>query len=158
MLPFWRNLSLALSLGVVGGCYAYTPMQTAPPPGTVVSFELNDPGRVALGQSIGPSAEKIEGALESATDSSYVLKMQSVTFVNGQQTDWTGEHLVVGRQFVTNLTQRQFSSGRTTLAVLGGIAAAAAFVATRSVLGGGNPDTDGTGGGPPTDSFRALRR
>ena len=149
-----RGLLLVFCLGAVDGCYAYTPLESAPPSGSIVSFQLNDPGRVALGQSLGPSVEKIEGAVESATDSSYVLRMQSVTFVNGQTSNWTGERVVVGKQFVMNSRERQFSSSRTTLAVVGGAAAVAAFIVTRGILGSGTPDTDGQGGGPPTDSFR----
>lgn len=145
---------LSFCLGVSNGCYAYIPVGSAPPSGSVVSLQLNDTGRVALGQTIGPSVEKIEGAVESSSDSAYVLRMQSVTFFNGQKGNWTGERVVVGKQFVTNPSKRQFSSSRTTLAVVGGVAAVIAFIATRGVLGGGTPDTDPGGGGPPTDSFR----
>lgn len=144
---------LSFCLGVANGCYSYVPVASAPTSG-VVSLLLTDTGRVALGRTLGPTVEKIEGAVESSSDSAYVLRMQSVTFFNGQRSGWMGERVVVGKQFVTNPSKRQFSSSRTTLAVVGGVAAVIAFIASRGVLGGGTPDTDPGGGGPPTDSFR----
>lgn len=144
---------LSFCLGVANGCYSYVPVASAPTSG-VVSLLLTDTGRVALGRTLGPTVEKIEGAVESSTDSAYVLRMQSVTFFNGQRSGWMGERVVVGKQYVTNPSKREFSTGKTTLAVAGGIAAVIAFIAGRGLLGSGNPDGDPGGGGPPTGSFR----
>jgi hypothetical protein len=145
---------LSFCLGVANGCYAYVPVASAPPSGAIISLDLNDTGRVALGKTLGPTVEKIEGAVESSSDSAYVLRMQSVTFFNGQKSGWTGERIVVGRQYVANPSRREFSTSRTTLAVVGGLGAVLAFIASRGLLGNGNPDTDPGGGGPPTGSFR----
>ena len=146
---------LSFCLGVTNGCYAYVPAASAPPSGSILELQLTDTGRVALGRTLGPTVEKIEGAVESSSDSAYVLRMQSVTFFNGQKSGWTGERVVVGKQYVTNPNRREFSSSRTTLAVVAGVGLVLAFVATRGLLGSGNPDTDPGGGGPPTGSFRS---
>jgi hypothetical protein len=114
-----------------------------------VSLQLNDNGRVALGQTLGPTVESIEGAVEASSDSDYVLRMQSVTFFNGQKSAWTG------RQFVSNTSRRQFSNSKTTLAIVGGVGAVLAFIASRGLLGSGNSPTDPGGGGPPTGSMRS---
>jgi hypothetical protein len=145
---------LSFCLGVANGCYTYVPVASAPPSGSVLSLQLNDTGRVALGQTLGPTVEKIEGAVESSSDSEYVLRMQSVTFFNGQKSGWTGERVAVGKRFVMNTERREFSSSKTTLAVVVGVGAVVAFMATRGLLGSGNPDTDSGGGGPPTGSLR----
>lgn len=150
----WRAMLLSFCLGVTNGCYSYVPVASTPAPGSVLSLQLNDSGRVALGRTLGPTVDKIEGAVESASDSSYVLKMQSVTFFNGQTSNWTGESVAVGKQYVSNTSRRVFSNSRTTLAVLGGVGAVIAFIATRAVIGSGTPDSDPGGGGPPTGSFR----
>ena len=147
---------LSFCLGVANGCYTYVPVASAPPSGSVLSLQLNDTGRVALGQTLGPTVEKIEGAVESASDSEYVLRMQSVTFFNGQKSGWTGERVVVGKRFVMNTNRREFSNSRTTLAIVAGVGAVVAFMATRGLLGSGNTDTDPGGGGPPTGSLRFL--
>lgn len=146
---------LSFCLGVANGCYSYVPVASAPPPGSVLSLQLNDTGRVVLGQTLGPTVDRLEGAVESSSDSEYVLRMQSVTFFNGQRSGWTGERVVVGKRFVTNTNMREFSSSKTTLAVVAGVGAVVAFVLTRGLLGSGNPDTDPGGGGPPTGSLRA---
>jgi hypothetical protein len=144
---------LSFCLGVANGCYSYVPVASAPTSG-VISLLLTDTGRVALGGTLGPTVEKIEGAVESSTDSAYVLRMQSVTFFNGQKAGWTGERVVVGKQYVTNPSKREFSTSKTTLAVFGGVGAVIAFIATRGLLGSGNPDGGPDGGGPPTGSIR----
>ena len=145
---------LSFCLGVANGCYTYVPVASAPPSGSVLSLQLNDTGRVALGATLGPTVERIQGAVESSSDSAYVLRMQSVTLFNGQSNGWTGERVVVGKRFVTNTNRREFSTGKTTLAVVVGVGAVVAFVLTRGLLGSGNPDTDPGGGGPPTGSIR----
>ena len=146
---------LAFSLGVSSGCYSYVPVSSTPASGSVVSLHINDVGRVALGRTIGPAVERIEGKVESATDSAYVLRMQSVTHFNGQQASWTGERVVVEREFVTNSATRIFSRSKTAGAIAGGAAALVAFIATRALLGSGNePGDPDNGGGPPTDAFR----
>jgi hypothetical protein len=147
---------LSFCLGVTNGCYSYVPVASAPPSGSVLSLQLNDTGRVALGPTLGPTVEKIQGAVESSSDSAYVLRMQSVTFFNGQSSGWTGERVVVGKRFVSNTNLREFSSSKTTLAVVVGVGAVVAFVLTRGLLGKGDPGSDPGGGGPPTGSLRSA--
>lgn len=138
-------------LGVtVSGCYAYTPLNSASATGTTVSFVLTDAGRVALGQNIGAEARAVEGEIESATDSGYVLHVTSVSYINGQTNAWTGERLAVRRQDVTDARKRTFSKSRTALLAAVGVGGAMAFIASRHLLGGG-PTVEKTPppGGPP---------
>jgi hypothetical protein len=95
----------------------------APAPGSEVSLGLNDQGRIALGQSVGPAARTIEGTLSSRTDSLFVVKVNSVSYFNGLSNKWSGEPVSVGTSFVQEARLRQFSRSRTVLVV--GIASAA---------------------------------
>ena len=104
----------------------------APAPGSEVSLGLNDQGRIALGQSVGPAARTIEGTLSSRTDSLFVVNVNSVSYFNGLSNKWSGEPVNVGASFVQEARLRQFSRSRTALTV--GLAAAAVLVV---VMGGG---------------------
>jgi hypothetical protein len=148
----WRftgGCLLAFLMGVSSGCYTYTPMPAAPPPGTVLVLGLNDQGRVGLGPSVGPSAQLIEGTLQSRTDSAYVVSVNSVSYFNGGSNKWSGESLTIGRTFVQDVRERQFSRGRTLLVVAAGAAAFLTFALTRSLFSSSSPDKTGTP--PPPD-------
>ncbi len=150
-----RGAVLAFLLGVSQGCYVYPAISTVPVPGTRLRFELNDRGRVGLGGSLGPSAERLEAVLQADMDSAYSVKMVSVSYLNGQSNRWTGEPLVVSKDYLRNVTVREFSKSRTILtaaAVLGG---AVLLIATRGLFGSGTVDTDPPNPNPPGGpSFR----
>lgn len=138
-----RALGLVVAAAATTGCYAYRPVATAAAPGTVVSATLTDAGRVSIGKSVGEGARKIEGQVESVSDTTYVLRMRSVTYLNGQTNDWSGERLSVPRQLVTDVKERFFSRKRTAMAVAGGIGSVVAFILTRSLIGGGSESSAG---------------
>jgi hypothetical protein len=144
---FGRACALAFSAAVVAGCYVYTPAPVTPTAGTQLRLELNDRGRVGLGDSIGPSASTIEGTTVLGSDSAFTLKVTKVGYLNGQSNKWTGERLLVARDFVTNATQQRFSKSRTWLTATGLTAAAIAFISSRSLLGFGS-GSKSSGGGP----------
>jgi hypothetical protein len=134
-------------MGVTTGCYVYTPVAVPPAPGSRLLLELNDRGRVGLGGSIGSSAKSVEGLLQAQTDSAYSLKVVAVSYLNGQTNQWTGEQLVVSRDFVRDVTSRQYSRSRTFLAAAAIVAGTVLLIVTRSIIGGGSPGNGGGGGG-----------
>ena len=142
-----RALVAAFLLGAHTGCYAYAPIAAAPALGTTVSFQITDAGRVSLGSALGSGAEQIEGVIDERNDSAYVLRMRSVTYINGQSNQWSNERIVVGKQYVTNAKERRFSKGRTALVAAGAVAGVLAFIASRSLLGLGSDRERGPGGG-----------
>lgn len=145
-------------MGIANGCYVYTPVQPVPVSETV-SFRVNDAGRVALGQSLGPAVDRIEGVVASVNDSAYVLNMRSVTYFSGDSNAWSGERVEVGKSFVFAPAARRFSRSRTALAIGGGVAAVVGFIVTRALLGKGSPDTeDPGGGGGGTNQLRTPSR
>ena len=143
-----RACVLSFLTGVSTACYVYTPVAAPPVQGSQLLLDLNDRGRVGLGGQIGASGKSVEGLLQPSPDSIFNLKVVSVSYLNGQRNQWTGEALSVSRDFVRDVRARQFSRSRTALTVGGIAAAAVAFIVTRGLIGGGSPGRDG-GGGPP---------
>jgi len=143
-----RLLVLAVSVVTVSGCYVYTAAPAAPAAGTQLLLELNDVGRVGLGDSIGSSAQTIEGTSIQSSDSAYALRVSKVGYLNGQLNDWTGERLVVPRIFVTNARERKFSRSRSGLAATLATAAVVTFISTRGLLGFGSSPRDPGGKKP----------
>src|SRR3979409_2307951 len=130
-MRFCRRFSLLLLWGVASACYVYTPAPAAPGPGTRLLLELNDRGRVGLGDSIGPSGQVVEGTVASNSDSAYSLRVMRVGYLNGQSNTWNGEPLRVSREWVGNATERRFSKSRTWLSASAVSLAAVAFIASR---------------------------
>lgn len=128
--------------GFSTGCYTTAPFASAPQPGQVLVMDLNDQGRVALGPSIGPAATRIEGMLDSRTDSAYVVKVESVVYMNGTNNRWTNEPLTIRSDLVRELHERKFSRSRSALLAAGIVGATVAFIASRGLLGFGSPGTD----------------
>lgn len=147
----WRRIAggflLAFLSGVASGCYTYTPVVAAPVPGTRLDLELNDRGRVGLGENVGAAATTVEGMLQSQTDSAYLIRVASVVYVNGQSNKWNGEPLMVQKDFVKDVSERRFSQRRSLLAAGILTAGVLAFALTRNLLGAGNTDRDPGGGG-----------
>ena len=133
--------------GFASGCYTTVPVASTPTPGQVLVMDLNDSGRLALGPRIGPSASKVEGVLDSRTDSAYVVKVNSVVYLNGSNQRWTNEPLTIQRDLVSELRERKLSPTRTALFTAGTLGAAVAFYASRGLLGLGSPGTDRPPGG-----------
>jgi hypothetical protein len=131
-----------LLTGIATGCYSTVPAAAVPTPGQVLVMELNDNGRVALGPSIGASATKVEGMLDSITDSAYVVKVKSVVYMNGSNQRWTDEPLKIQTDLVRELRERKFSPARTALFAAGSVGTVVAFIATRSLLDLGTPERE----------------
>lgn len=143
-------VSAALALS---GCYVYMPLYTAPAPGTRVSIELSDRGRVALEQNIGPEVKTVEGMLQTVTDDSQlVLSVTEVRGLYGGQSRWGGEVVAFRPEYVRTLRERRYSGGRTFLLGTTLAASTVAFLVTRSLLGGGTGDGSGPPGPPGNEN------
>lgn len=145
----WAALLLAAT-STLGGCYTHAPVAGVPAPGSTVVLDLTDRGRVALSDSVGPSANRIEGVTEAGSDdSSYALRVSSVQFLNGQTNRWNGEPLTVRADLVGRARERRFSRGRTYgLAALVAAAIVAVIVSTDLFAVGDAPPDPGT---PPPE-------
>jgi hypothetical protein len=147
-MRFWNGCLLFVMQGMASACYVYSPAPATPVPGTRVLLELNDQGRVGLGDSIGPSSQVVEGTVMSLSDSAYGVRVVRVGYLNGQSNQWNGEPLMVSKAFVGNARERRFSRSRTWLTAGGVTAAAIAFIASRGLLGFGS-EVRNNGNPPP---------
>lgn len=135
-----------LATAVLSGCYVYKPVEGAARPGMHVALDLNDRGRVALSDSVGPSADRIEGEVSSANgDSSYIVRVASIRYTNGSKQRWTLEPLTVRTDLVHRVREKRFSRARTALITGASTAALVIFAVTVDLFGFGN---EGAGGGP----------
>lgn len=138
----------SLCLPVLAGCYALQPVSTpVPQQGTRVAFDVNDAGRVALGGSMGPAIEQVEGNLLEAESDAYLLSVTAVRLLDGGEQRWAGEAVRIKREYINNTYVRKFSPGRTVAVSAAGIAAVVA-IATASLSPGGTIEVPiDTGGG-----------
>lgn len=130
-------LACATALSVLLGCYVQAPLAGAPQPGTTVVLDLNDRGRLALGDTIGASAARVTGLVERGSDSAYVLRVTAVQYLNGQTNKWSGEPLTVRADLVGRARTRQYSRKRTWALGIGAAAAVVAFALGADLLGDG---------------------
>lgn len=133
---------------LLNACYHYVPLaQRDVVTATLVSAELSTQGASEMAGTVGPDIRKVRGRVLDADGETLTLAMASVTDRRGIDTGWRGEPVRFPRRFLTEITQRRFSLGRTLLfsgAAFGGA------VGASSILGGpGLSDIFGGGGGAP---------
>lgn len=138
-----RAAALAVAWAWLAGCYTYVPLiAPAPDPDHVLAFELNDGGRAAVVDNIGPETARVEGALLRVTDTGYQVSVDQVITLRGRAHQWSGETVTLDRTSVREVRERRFSAPRT-IAVAGSATLSfLAFVVSRGlgVLGGGETD------------------
>jgi hypothetical protein len=144
----------SLCMTVLTGCYDLEPVGTVTPATeSRVAFDVTDAGRVALGGSMGPEIDQIEGYLKSADSSTYTVAVTTVRFLrDGGEQKWTGETVRLKREYVSRSYVRTLNKGRTVVVSLAGAAAIAAIVG-RSLIPAGDPVVD-----VPSDTGSQTRR
>jgi hypothetical protein len=134
------------------GCYTYKQsVTTAVQPGADVSLTITDQGRVGLGNRLGRGVLRVNGRVVNSRDSSdsvWVVQVSSVEMLAGQKTHWAGEEVRLPREYVSDVATREFSRGRTWLAVGVTVAAVALAIGTASLVAGGSESDDTK---PPPD-------
>lgn len=133
------------------GCYSHARVDAAAPPvGRVVAAEITDQGRVALADSLGPSPDRVEGRLVSATDSTLTMAVSAVRTLRGERTPWTGEAVTLRRSSVGQLTERRLSVGQSVLAGAVAVGGAVALALTLGIAGDRDGDPGDRTDPPPT--------
>ena len=123
------NCFAALTFLLTAGCYNLEPVASVTPtPGTRLSLAINDGGRLALGGSMGPEIRVVEGKLLTKQDSTYVLSMVGVNYLNGTFQKWAGETVRINSGMVSGFFEKRFSTAKTVMLLAGG--AAAGYVVT----------------------------
>jgi hypothetical protein len=145
-----RRFTAGVVLLLQVGCYTYVPARSQPDPGSRVTLQISDQGRVALGERVGSGVTRIEGILVGSQDGEYVMRVYEVGSLNGSS-HWTGERLDVRQEHVVGIQERHFSRAKTALAVGASVAGVLIFAITRGLLSRGGATVD-PGGGPPDGS------
>jgi hypothetical protein len=141
----------------LAGCYTLQPARNPTPEvGSLVAFDVNDQGRVALGGSIGPEIGQIEGRLLDKDSASYLLSISAVRLLRGGEQPWNGEQVRVRTEHLSRSYEKRFSLGRTIAMGAVAVGGFAAFFATRSLLGAGDLG-DGDGNGNDTNQTKIGR-
>lgn len=135
------QLAFGVGVLVLTGCYTYTPVASTPVPSMELAVDLTDLGRSETAQEIGPAVRRVEGSLLDVTDSAYVLAVKNVMGVSGGRTRWGGEQVELPRAYIARTFERRFSRSRTTMIVLGAVAAVGAFFLGKDLLGIGGGST-----------------
>jgi hypothetical protein len=133
----------------LSACYEYVPMQSAPAPNPRVEVLVTDRGRVELLPQLGQGVLSFEGMLDGRRDSSYIVRVAEVTYINRQTNRWSGESITVSQDAVRDIRVRRLSRTRTFAVVAGAIGAGLTFVVTRGLFGGGNIGSDPNPNPPP---------
>ena len=132
-----KAIASATAMVLCVGCYSLQPIVGPfPALGTTVAVSINDAGRVALGGSMGPAIDEVEGRLVQRDSAEYVLSVATVRFLRGGEQTWTGERVRIKSEFVSVMKEKKFSRGRTALISAVALGAVAAFV-TRAIVGSG---------------------
>lgn len=148
VLPMARAIGLAVAVTALVGCYTLQPTGgPVPEVGSRVAFDVNDAGRVALGGTMGPEIDQIEGTLLQRDTSDYLVAVSAVHMLRGGDQVWSGEKVHIKPDYVSRTYERRFATGRTIVLSAVGVAAVAVLV-SQSLIGSGNENTgriDSTG-------------
>ena len=139
-MRMYRFTCYVAGAALLSGCYTLDPTGgVAPEIGQEIGLDINDVGRVGLGGAMGPEIAQVEGRLVSRENAEYVVAVRAVHFLRGGEQAWTGEPVHIKSEYVTSISERHFSKGRTIALSAVGVASVV-FLLTRSIIGGGTED------------------
>ncbi len=134
-------------------CYQYVPVQSAPTVGAHVGLEINDDGRVALREQLGPGVVRLEGRLSAVEGDAMIVRASNVTQIRGRPTPVDSVRVRVSRGHVDRMDERRLSRSRTWMVLGGAVAVVAAFLLSGGFGGGSASEPPG---GPPIDEQRVI--
>lgn len=135
-------------------CYSFVPTGgVVPAVGTRIALRINDAGRLALGGSMGPEIDQVEGMLLKKDSVEFVLAVRGVHTIRGGDQTWSGEQVRVKAAYVTGVSERQLSKSRTIVASAISVGLLALLI-NRSLNGSGTFDPKL----PPVDTAHSSLR
>jgi hypothetical protein len=133
--------------GLEMGCYNYLPRPAELEPAMYLAVTLTDSGSDALGQYVGPGVKVVRGHFVRAMDQGPAISVASVETRRGMVLEWRGETVVVPREYIHSIEERQLGRAKTIL--FAGVSLAG-FFAAYAAFGPGASGASGSGsGGPP---------
>jgi hypothetical protein len=145
--------SVALVVGVLQlgtACYGYVPVQHSPSVGARVAIEVNDEGRVALREQLGPGVVRVEGRLAGLEGGDYIVDASTVTAIRGPALPLDTVRVRLNQRLIERVDERRLSRRRTWTVVGAALAVVATFLATQGFGSRGTPP-EGPPGPPPID-------
>jgi hypothetical protein len=131
MSPCRTLFSIAIVAVSASGCYTQIPITSfPPPPATHFVADVTDSGVVEMGNAIGPSAQSVEGIVQSATKDTITLKMMRVDHRVGADVVWNHELVSFPVSALANSAENRFDVKRTVMAAAG--IGLGAFLAARA--------------------------
>jgi len=116
-----------------------------------VELVLNDQGRAALSERLGPMVEKVEGQLLSQQADAYTISVVRVNQINGNSALWNGEQVTVLKAHTIGFQVRRLNKVRTVSLAVAVTAAAVVLFFGKALTGGGTDDkTPPPDGGQPS--------
>jgi hypothetical protein len=150
--PLRAGVAVLLLVLQLGGCFRYVPVSTVEP-GSLITLQINDRGRVELEEEVGPGVLSITGQVREVSDERYVMATHSIEFADiAVPVRIERERVVIERAHVAQVRERQLARTRT---IITGVIVVIALVATSliTISGFGGDDdggrTDPPGGGDP---------
>lgn len=141
------------TLQLCTACYQYVPVQSAPAVGSRVALEINDDGRVALRDQLGPGIVRLEGRVSAVDGDGMVVQTLNVTQIRGRALPVDSVTVRVNSQHVERMDERRLSRTRTWMFIGGALAVATAFLLSGGFGGRASPEQPG---GPPVDEYRGI--
>ncbi|MFO0095703.1 MAG: hypothetical protein ACK54K_15515 [Gemmatimonadaceae bacterium] len=140
------------ALALQMGCYAFLPVQSAPPaqPQREIGIVINDRGRTLLSERVGPLVERIDGRIDKRENGVVTMAVFRVTDVRGESSTWTGEQVAIPEEAILGYRPKKISKFKTALLV-GALALAVVLTLGTSLDLFGVP-TEGPPGGGPSQS------
>ncbi|MCX5756128.1 MAG: hypothetical protein NTX19_08475 [Gemmatimonadetes bacterium] len=138
------------------GCFESLPLsQGVAPSAGRVELVLNDQGRAALSERLGPQVEKLEGAMLSQAPDSYTMSVARISQLNGNTAMWNGEQVTVRKDHTVGYQVRQLNKVRT-IGLAVALTAVVVFLFNKSLFTAQGTDDKpaGPAGGEPTRVVR----
>jgi len=134
------------------GCFESLPLsQGVAPSAGRVELVLNDQGRAALSERLGPQVEKLEGTMLSQAPDSYTMSVARISQLNGNTAMWNGEQVTVRKDHTVGYQVRQLNKVRT-IGLAVALTAVVVFLFNKSLFTAQGTDDKpgGPAGGEPT--------
>ena len=152
--PIVRRKAAAMATLLCGslmaGCYAFVPSESSLiAPGRQIALDLNDLGRLNLSSQIGGDVMQLSGLLVQQSATAFTVKTMHVTYLNGRTSEWSGEPVTVGQEYVRGVYRQAISPAKTVGAVAAAVAIAAGIIAGQGLSGNGNAGSGGKNPPPP---------
>ena len=132
---------LAAGSVLLQGCYDTLPLQReVPPVASRVQVALNDQGRAALSERLGPMVEKVEGQMLSQQADAYTISVVRINQLNGSTALWNGEQVTLLKSHTVGYQVRRLSKARTIGLAVAMTAATVVLFFGKALTGGGTDD------------------